>query len=149
MKIEPNGLNGERQETRWCSPELCGLAVSLALLWAGCGYKGKVAAEINPVGTYSLASVDGNAVPCQVTHGGHAMTVQSGSFVIGNDGTCSSKVIFLTPAGREATREVKATYTRAGATLTMKWAGAGLTTGTVAVDSFTMDNEGMIFVYHK
>ena len=31
----------------------------------------------------------------------------------------------------------------------MKWQGAGLTTGTVEGNTFTMDNEGMLFVYKK
>ena len=31
----------------------------------------------------------------------------------------------------------------------MKWQGAGMTIGTVEGDTFTMDNEGMVFVYKK
>ena len=31
----------------------------------------------------------------------------------------------------------------------MQWEGAGTTTGTAQGDNFTMDNEGMIFVYKK
>jgi hypothetical protein len=47
------------------------------------------------------------------------------------------------------TREVKATYTRQGSKLTMQWEGAGMTTGTVEGDMFTMNNEGMVFSYRK
>jgi hypothetical protein len=31
----------------------------------------------------------------------------------------------------------------------MRWAGAGMTTGTLEGDTFTMNNEGMSFSYHK
>lgn len=149
MKTEFNKTNNERRQTTRPFLTVCGLTVSLALAWAGCKQEGKVAAEINPAGTYTLVSVDSKAVPCALTHDGQAMTVKSGSFVITAEGTCSSKVTFSTPSGSEATREVKATYTRDGVTLTMKWEGAGMTTGTVEGDTFTMNNEGMIFAYHK
>jgi len=77
------------------------------------------------------------------------MTVQSGVFIINADGSCSSKVSFAVESGEELSREVKATYTREGSTLAMKWEGAGTTTGDVAEDTFTMNNEGMIFSYRK
>ena len=93
----------------------------MGLVWAGCKQEAKVAADnktiaatatdINPVGIYALATVDGNKVPCTVQHEGHTMTIRSGSFVINADGTCSSKVSL---AGRDAAIEFKATYTRAG-----------------------------------
>jgi len=31
----------------------------------------------------------------------------------------------------------------------MQWQGAGVTNGTVEGDTFTMDNEGQIFLYRK
>jgi hypothetical protein len=31
----------------------------------------------------------------------------------------------------------------------MKWEGAGITTGTIDGDTFTMDNVEMVFVYRK
>lgn len=104
------------------------------------------ATEINPVGTYALASVDGNKVPYTMAHEGHTMTIQSGSFIINADGTCSSKISL---AGRDAAMEVKATYTQEGPKLMMKWEGAGMTIGTLAGDTFTMNNEGMVFVYKR
>ena len=73
----------------------------------------------------------------------------SGVFTINADGTCSSKIVFSMPSGGDSTREVKASYTRQGSTLTMKWEGAGMTTGTVTNNTFTMDNEGMIFAYRR
>jgi hypothetical protein len=52
-------------------------------------------------------------------------------------------------AGRDAAIEVKATYTRDGQKLTMQWQGAGRTIGSVEGDTFTMNNEGMVFAYRK
>ena len=121
----------------------------MVMAWAGCKQHAKVAADSNPVGTYALVSVDGNQVPCTVQHQGHALAVKSGVFIINSDGTCSSRVVFSPPSGGDSTREVKATYTRQGSKLTMKWEGAGMTTGTSKGDSFTMNNEGIIFAYRK
>lgn len=123
---------------------------SLAVLaWSGCQPKVKVAAEVDPAGTYTLKSVDGAAVPATVKHGQTAITVRSGTFVIDAAGGCVSRIVFALPDGREAAREVKASYTRQGATLTMKWEGAGTTTGTVDGPTFSMTNEGMVFVYRR
>jgi len=58
-------------------------------------------------------------------------------------------VSFSVEPSKEMTREVKAAYTQEGSTLTMKWEGAGTTTGTVHGDTFTMNNEGMVFSYRK
>lgn len=77
------------------------------------------------------------------------MEVRSGSFVINADGTCSTTTVFIGPTGRELAREVRATYTVSGAALTMRWEGAGTTVGTVDRTTFTMDDEGMLFVYRK
>ena len=107
-----------------------------------------MAADINPAGIYTLVSVDGKQVPCTITHEGAAVTVKSGLFTISGDGTCSSKVIFSV-ANSDVNREVKATFTREGAKLTMKWQGAGTTIGSVEGNTFTMDNEGMVFAYRK
>jgi hypothetical protein len=125
------------------------LPLLAVMVWTGCNPKAKVAADINPVGSFALVSVDGNKVPSTVQHEGPPLTVKSGIFIISADGTCSSKVVFSPPSGGEVSREVKATYTRQGPTLTMKWEGAGTTTGTVDGDTFTMNNEGMIFTYQR
>ncbi len=102
--------------------------------------------DLNPVGSYALVSVDGKKVPCTVDHDGRSMTINSGSFMINADGTCNSS---MSLAGRDAAIEVKATYTRDGSKLTMKWQGAGMTIGTVENGIFTMNNEGMVLVYRK
>jgi len=156
MKTKQNESNGEQGRATRHSLRLCLLPLFMVVVCAGCKQEAKVAADtktvaapaadINPVGTYALVTVDGNKVPCTVQHEGHAMTINSGSFIINADGTCSSKM-FL--AGRDAAIEVKATYTREGPKLTMQWQGAGLTIGTVEGDTFTMNNEGMVFAYRK
>ena len=156
MKQKQSELNGKRRPTTRHLLQLCWLPLFMVLVCAGCKQQAKVAADtktgaataadINPVGTYTLATVDGNKVPYTVQHEGHAMAIKSGSFIINSDDTCSSK---MSLEGRDAAIEVKATYTREGPKLTMKWQGAGMTIGTVEGDTFTMNNEGMVFVYRK
>ena len=58
-------------------------------------------------------------------------------------------MVVVPPAGTEATRDVSTTYIKEGSKLTIKWQGAGMTTGTVAGNICTMDNEAMLFVYRK
>jgi hypothetical protein len=123
--------------------------LTAGLLLSACKQETKVAAGVDPTGVYALVSVNGNAVPASVSHDGTALQVRSGSFTIKADGTCSTKTVFVPPSGTEATREVSATYTKEGSKLTMKWQGAGMTIGTIEGDKFTMDNEGMVFVYKK
>jgi hypothetical protein len=137
-----------------CAWRRCLLIACLPLLMAmfcvGCKPEtetaGDMQAAINPVGSYSLVSVDGKPVPCRVTHDGHTMVVKSGRFLIRADRTCQSQM-FL--EGREAAIEVKATYTQKGSELTMTWKGAGMTIGSVAGDTFTMNNEGMVLAYRR
>ena len=100
-------------------------------------------------GVYTLVSVNGSPVPSSVSHQGTTLLVRSGTFTINADGTCISKTVFVPPGGTEIANEVSATYTKDGATLTMKWKGAGITVGTVEGNTFTMDNEGMVFLYKK
>lgn len=128
---------------------LCLLPLLAAGVWGGCKEKEKVMADVNPAGTYTLVSVDGKQAPCTISHEGVSVTIKSGAFVLGPDGTCSSKMVFSVAPGGDASREVKASYTQKGATLTMRWEGAGTTTGTVQGDTFTMNNEGMKLAYRK
>ena len=149
MKSKQSEVNGEQGRAMRHFLQLCLLPLVTVLIWAGCKQEAKIAANLNPVGTYTLVSVDGSKVPCTAQHEGHTLAVKSGTFAINSDGTCSSKVIFSVPLGGDTSREVKASYTREGSKLTMQWEGAGTTTGTVEGDTFTMDNEGMVFTYHK
>jgi hypothetical protein len=149
MKTKPNELNGNRLRSLRRHPVLCLLAAALAVGCVGCGEKAKVAEQVNPAGVYTLVSVDGKNVPCTVSHQGHEVDVKSGVFTINAEGTCSSDINFSIPSGGENRRAVKATYTLERSTLTMKWEGAGMTIGTVEGDTFTMNNEGMIFSYRR
>jgi hypothetical protein len=128
---------------------LCLLPLIAAAVGAGCKPEPKATAGLDPVGTYVLVSIDGNKVPCTIKHGEAALNIKSGTFAIQADGTCSSKMAFSVESRGDADREVKATYTRQGSQLTMKWEGAGTTVGTVEGTTFTMNNEGMVLVYTK
>jgi hypothetical protein len=128
---------------------LLALVLLAGMLLAGCKPEAPVAAGGDIAGVYTLVSVDGNKVPCKVTHEGTSLQVQSGSFTIKADGTCGTKTAFVPPSGSEVTREVSATYTKDGSKLTMKWQGAGTTTATLEGGTLTMNNEGMLFVYTK
>jgi hypothetical protein len=129
--------------------------VLLAIGLTGCKSASPSAREVNsggPVslaGDYALVSVDGKTVPCVVSHEGHDVTVKSGRFTITADGACRSESVFCVAGNKDVHRVVDATYTAAGKSLTMRWKGAGTTTGTVSGSTFTMNNEGMIFTYRK
>jgi hypothetical protein len=125
------------------------LAVFLLLVLAGCKNAAPVTAGVDPTGVYTLVSVDGKTVPCNLTHEGVAMIVKSGTFTINGDGTCRSLSTFAVPPHPDIHRNVQAAYTQQGAELIMHWKGAGTTTGQVNGDQFTMNNEGMIFSYWK
>jgi len=101
------------------------------------------------LGLYSLVSVDGKAVPASISHEGHTLQIRSGSFTITPEGRCISKITLVPPGGAETSVEVTATYRREGPQIRMQWRGAGTTTGKVQGDLFTMQNEGMAFVYRK
>lgn len=103
----------------------------------------------NPVGIYQLIEVDGKKVPASVSHHGNQLEVLSGAITFHQHNTCSSKTVFIAPNGSEISREVDASFSRNGSRLTMKWRRAGTTTGTIQNDIFSMNNEGMIFVYSK
>jgi hypothetical protein len=121
----------------------------LLFLLTGCREPATAPEKVEAAGTYTLATVDGKDVPASVSHGGTALQVRSGTFAINADGTCRSTTIFVPPSGEEVSRKVDATYTLDGSTLHMQWEGAGTTIGTVEGNTFTMNNEGMIFVYRR
>ena len=119
------------------------------LFMAACNKQQATADLSDPSGSYVLISVNGLPLPASVSHGGATMQVRSGTFTINPGGTCSSKIILVPPMGTEVAREVSATYIKEGSTLTMQWKDAGKTVGTLNGKIFTMENEGMSFVYWK
>ncbi|MGZ8940351.1 MAG: hypothetical protein ACXW32_14185 [Limisphaerales bacterium] len=102
-----------------------------------------------PAETYALISVDGQPVPCSVTHNGGNLKINSGVFRFRPDGHCESSIELVSPAGQPVRKNVTATYSRDGEALTFQWKGAGKTKGTLSGDVFTMDNEGMVFSYQR
>lgn len=127
----------------------CFALAAMGLFISACQVQQPAADTADPVGSYALVSVDGQPVPASVSHEGAVLKVRSGTFTINADGTCSSRITFVSPSGAEAVREVGATYTRAGSQMNMQWTGAGKTVGTLSGKAFTMNNEGMLFVYRK
>lgn len=100
------------------------------------------------VGVYKLISVDGKNVPCTINHDGRAMNVQTGTFMISTNGQITS-VMNISAGDKKRSIETHATYTEKNSELTMKWQNAGTTKGRVAGNTFTMTNEGMVYVYQK
>lgn len=108
------------------------------------------AAELPDIaGSYMLVSINGTNLPFTITHEGPGIQVTSGTFTIRPDGTCAGTSAFVMPSGEARSREVSATYTRDGFKLTIQWEGAGVTTGTIEGDTFTMENEGQVLLYRK
>jgi hypothetical protein len=149
MKTKLNTQNTIRSAARNYLRVLCLVPLSVIAIAAGCKPDAKIAPGPDPVGTYQLVSVDGKKVPCNVKHDQAELTIKAGTFIIQADGTCISKMAFSVESRGDASREVKATYTRQGSELTMKWEGAGTTVGTVQGSTFTMNNEGMVLVFSK
>ncbi len=100
-------------------------------------------------GVYTLVTVDGRELPATVKHGDDFVEVRSGLLKIGIDGTCQSTTVFAPPTGRAVSREVRADCVVEGERWTMRWKGAGTTSGTLEGATFTMNNEGLQFVYRK
>lgn len=128
------------------------LAILLLLALTGCrnGATTTMTANApNPVGIYSLVSVDGKSLPCVLNHAGTTMTIQSGTFTITAEGRCVSSIKLSVTNNQAMTKVTRARYTQSGDELTMKWDRAGTTRGKVNDHSFTMTNENMIFAYQK
>jgi hypothetical protein len=137
----------DQQTSRIAALGLLALLLSLAL--TGCKHSSQNAALLNPVGIYTLISVDDRNVPCLVKHHGVDLSITSGTFTITTNGQCHSVMIFAPPNHAEVRREVSATYTQNGRELTMQWERAGVTKGRLNDNQFTMNNEGMVLTYQK
>ena len=146
-KHASNNINLENYAPRILA--LCLLATLLLLTLTGCKKESSSNINSDPSGVYTLVSLDGKAVPCEVSHEGTAMNIKSGTFTITADGRCSSRMFFSVGSQKDLDLERKASYTRQGAELTMQWEGAGMTMGNVHDNTFTMTNEGMVFCYQK
>ncbi len=145
-KQSANDFNRENYTARIVAVSL--LAILLLPALTGCKNKTVVTGP-DPVGVYTLVSVDGKTLPCTLTHAGTTMNIQSGSFTITAEGKCTSSINLSMGSNQNLTKITQATFTQSGAELTMNWERAGTTRGSVADDTFTMNNEGMIFAYRK
>lgn len=127
----------------------CYFTLVVVLVMSSCVNQETIYSDAGLVDVYTLTSINGNQVPASVFHQGATLQVLSGTFTIKANGTCDSKTVFVPPSGSEVVREVTAIYTQDGSRLTMQWKGAGITFGSVQDNTFTMVNEGMVFVYRK
>ena len=137
------------KSTQILKPVLWFFLICCGLLIVACQQEANVSKDTKINGVYNLVSVDGNTLPAKINHDGVNLEVRSGSFTINADGTCGTKTTFVPPNGSETIREVSASFNKSGSKLTMNWKGAGTTTGTIEGNTFTMNNEGMIFIYKK
>jgi hypothetical protein len=93
--------------------------------------------------------VNGEPVPANITHEGATLQVRSGNVIINTDGKCSTKTVSVPPSGTDVASEASASYIKEGSRLAMQWENAGMTVGTIQGNTFTMDNEAIVFVYIK
>lgn len=147
MKTKPKTQTRRAQRTAPRFKAVCLFTATLLLAATGC--KPGAEANTDPTGVYTLVKVDGQNVPCGLTHEGVTLTVKSGAFTLTADGHCRSQMTFSVPQRGDMSRDVNATYTRQGEELTMQWEGAGTTLGNVHGNTFTMTNENMVLAYQK
>ena len=100
----------------------------------------------NHTGTYTLVTIDGNKLP-YAPQG--APEIQSGTITLNADGTFISAMSYRLASGEVASRDFSGTYTRDGSRFSLQWEGAGITTATLEDNTFTMNNEGLLFAYRK
>lgn len=146
MKTMIDSRKGSLPRRFWLVTGAVGIA---GLMTLGCKPARVAITDTVAPGVYTLVSVDGNPVPAQVKHDGHTIEVRCGTFTFDSGGSCRSHTVFVPGGGREVVRDVEATYTQSGNHLKMKWKGAGTTEGTIEGSTFTLNNEGMRFVYRQ
>jgi hypothetical protein len=108
-----------------------------------------VSTNPEPAGTYALVSINGNKLPYTPPHEGGAPEVQSSAMTLKADGTFTSTVTYGMPGGKSSSHDFSGTFTCEDTRLTLRWNGAGLTILKLEGNSFTMDNEGILFTYRK
>jgi hypothetical protein len=113
--------------------------------------KSSNSAKTSLTGTYTLATINGKAVPCRPPREAARPAgvpdppeIKGGSITLNGDATFSSTMDF---GFRVA--NFNGTYTQRGSEFTLRWAGAGETTATLEGNTITMNNMGMLFAYRK
>lgn len=100
-------------------------------------------------GYYQLVSINDQAVPGVVNHRFTQLRIYGGDFTIRSDGSCSTGLDFSPPAGGRELRVSHCEYQQEGSSLSMRWLGAGQTTGELFSSTFTMDNQAMEYVFQR
>src|SRR5271157_4938267 len=101
---------------------LCLLAILLVIALMGCKKESSnTSSNVHPdlSGIYTLVSIDDKAVPCEISHEGAAMTINSGTFTISACARCSSMMNFSVGSGKDINLERKASFISQGEELTM------------------------------
>lgn len=140
-RVHGSGQRVGRLCTAWLM-----VLLGLATVLVGCTSGPKISGR-DAAGDYDLLGVNGQTVPCEITHGGHPLKVLRGQLTLGRDGTVRSVIDFVGPTGREVRREVDGKYQREGGDLRMRWDRAGTTRARWEADDLVMNNEGMLFRY--
>lgn len=129
---------------------LLGLVLLLAVFGlTACKPIANQATPADVSGTYTLTTVAGKPLPTTPPHEGGAPEVTSGSITLNADGSFVGAMSYRLPDGKAMNRDFTGSYQQAGARLTLQWKGAGTTSATVETNTFTMNNEGVLFAYRK
>jgi len=121
------------------------LSLAVALALAACGGEAD-----DPTGTYDMVSIDGNALPYAPAHQGQkGPEIVSGSLTLNADGAFAFSMGYRLPGGATQSNNLKGTYTMEGSECRLKWEGAGTTPGDWEGDTFSFNNEGMVFAFER
>jgi len=121
--------------------------LSSILLLSACG---KAGTSTSYLGTYNLVNIDGNPLPYTPPHEGGAPEILSSTLTLNEDGTFQMSMTYGTTPGNSISRDFTGTYTILDdGSLRFIWEGAGITPGTLDLNTVTINNEGIFFVYEK
>jgi hypothetical protein len=133
--------------TRW----LRGMIAAVALV-AACGGDAPTSTEASVVGTYTLRTANGAAVPALLEEQPVRLEVLAGTLTLAADRTFTNEQqIRSTENGVATTRAINlaGTYTVRGTTLTLVDPDDGTATATLGDDTITIGNGSVTFVYRR
>lgn len=125
------------------------MLTTLALALPGCRQGESPAKTSDHVGTYTLATINGNRLPFTPPNEGGAPQIESGAIALLADGSFSSTMTYRMPDGKVGNRGSSGSYTRQGSSFKLEWKGAGVTLGTLEGNTFTIDDDGLKCAYRK
>jgi len=109
-------------------------------------------------GTYALVSIDGHQLPYMPTPPGRPADAPPTPVVVGSTLTIKGDSTFqqimnfrITWEGTErfGDRNFSGTYLQEGSGYVFQWTNAGQTRVTLRGDTLVLNNEGMLFTYHR